>query len=147
MSQYKNVGAFDVPWYSNITYAYSGSSYTIIPSLSATTCDWAGSDGFFVDCMVNCWPDPVANTPCMASHWSPRKLNSGLPQNMLPICPGPDNQNPEKIQPDTYTGYTIRRTDTNDPRSFDIEVGLNGTVIYRQVGSNAPIIIDPNYFV
>ena len=147
MSQYKTAGVFNVPWYSNITYAYSGSPLTIIPSLSATTCDWTGSDGFFVDCGVNAWPNPTTNTQCMASRWSPRKFNTGLPQDMLPICPGPDNQNPEKILPDSYTGYTIRRTDANDPRSFDIEVGTNGTVIYRQVGANPPIIFDPNYFV
>ena len=137
-------GTWAVPWYSNITYPYSGNPLTIIPSLSATTCDWTGSDGFFVDCSSNSWPTSLG---CMASSWIPRKFPSTFPNGLLPLCPGPDGQNPEYIQPYCYTGYIIRRTDVNDPRSFDIEVGGNGTVIYRQVGANPPIILDPNYFV
>ena len=119
---------------------------TIIPSLSATTCDWLGSDGFFVDCTGNAWPTTFG---CMASSWRPRKAQSNPPSPFLslPFCPGPDGQNPENIQSGSYTEYIIRRTDVNDPRSFDIEVGTNGTVIYRQVGANPPIILDPNYFV
>ena len=140
-------GLFSIPWYSNITYAYSGNSNTIIPSLSATTCDWTGSDGLFVDCGGNAWPNSVSLTPCMASSWWPRKYPSPFPEYMFPNCPGPDFQNPEKIIGGAYTDYSIRRTDVNDPRSFDIEVGTNGTVIYRQVGTNPPILIDPNYFV
>ena len=82
----------------------------------------------------------------MASSWIPRK-QSPNPQFLFPLCPGPDGQNPESISRGNYTEYLIRRTDVNDPRSFDIEVGANGTVIYRQVGANPPIILDPNYFV
>jgi hypothetical protein len=139
MSYLAQKGIWNVPWYSNITYPYSGSSLTIIPSLSATTCDWTGSDGLFVDCDGNAWPTTQG---CMASTWIPRKGPLTLPN-----CPGPDFQNPEIIHPNSYTEYKIRRTDVNDPRSFDIEVGTNGTVIYRQVGANPPIILDPNYFV
>ena len=137
-------GTWAVPWYSNITYPYSGNPLTIIPSLSATTCDWTGSDGFFVDCLGSAWPTSIG---CMASSWWPRKLASTNPLYLLPLCPGPDGQNPEKMTPYVYTEYFVRRTDVNDPRSFDIEVGGNGTVIYRQVGANPPIILDPNYFV
>lgn len=145
MSYRNQMGNWVVPWYSNITYPYSGSPLTIIPSLSATTCDWTGSDGFFVDCDSHAWPN--ASLGCSASAWVPRKFPSTNPIYLFPICPGPDGQNPEKIFPNCYTEYIVRRTDTNDPRSFDIEVGLNGTVIYRQVGANPPIIFDPNYFV
>jgi hypothetical protein len=83
----------------------------------------------------------------MASSWIPRKAVSTSPNNLLPLCPGPDGQNPEGIGLDVYTQYNIVRTDVNDPRSFDIRVGSGGTVIYRQVGANPPIILDPNYFV
>ena len=138
------LGSFTVPWYSNITYPYSGNPLTIIPSLSATTCDWTGSDGFFVDCQASAWPTSLG---CMASSWWPRKLVSTSPNFSLPLCPGPDGQNPEKMTPYVYTEYFVTRTDVNDPRSFDIQVGGNGTVIYRQVGANPPIILDPNYFV
>jgi hypothetical protein len=144
MSYRNSTGTWIVPWYSNITYPYSGNPLTIIPSLSATTCDWLGSDGFFVDCDGNAWPPTIG---CMASAWVPRKAVSTSPTYLFPLCPGPDGQNPEKIFQGSYTEYLIRRTDVNDPRSFDIEVGINGTVIYRQVGANPPIILDPNYFV
>ena len=144
MSQMVYSAYWDVPWYSNITYPYSGNPLTIIPSLSATTCDWTGSDGFFVYCDAFSWP-PVLG--CMASSWIPRKAVSTSPNNLLPLCPGPDGQNPEGIGLDVYTQYNIVRTDVNDPRSFDIRVGSGGTVIYRQVGANPPIILDPNYFV
>jgi hypothetical protein len=137
-------GNLTIPWYSNITYPYSGSPLTIIPSLSATTCDWLGSDGFFVDCSSGQWNSP--GSACMSTNWQPRKVKSTQPQLILPNCPGPDNQNPEGIM-GCYTLYIIKRTDVNDPRSFDIEVGGSGTVIYRQVGTNPPIIFDPNYFV
>jgi hypothetical protein len=136
-------GYWQTPWYSNITYPYSGNPLTIIPSLSATTCDWTGSDGFFVYCDQLSWPTSIG---CMASSWIPRKQSPNA-QFLLPLCPGPDGQNPESISRGNYTEYIIRRTDVNDPRSFDIEVGTNGTVIYRQVGANPPIILDPNYFV
>ena len=78
----------------------------------------------------------------------------------LPYDPSNPNlvQNPLGFDDPRYTMYTVVRTDVNDPRSFDIYAGnyLNpptsffsqiADLIYRQVGTNPPIIYDPNYFV
>ena len=139
-----------IPWYSNITYPYSGTPLTIIPSLSATTCDWGGNDGFFKQ---NPW-ESQPNTLCESSRWSPRVYIGP------PFDPSNPNlvQNPLGFDDPTYTMYTVARTDVNDPRSFDIYAGnyINSptnfisqiaVLIYRQVGANPPIIFDPNYFV
>ncbi len=139
----------DIPWYSNITYPYSGSPLTIIPSLSATTCDWGGNDGFF-----NTQSGQIlGGSLCESSWWAPRQF----PNSLLPTDPALV-QNPLGFASSNYTQYSAIRTDVNDPRSFDIYAGnyLNSlpsflssiaVLIYRQVGANPPIIYDPNYFV
>jgi hypothetical protein len=138
------------PWYSTITYPYSGSPLTIIPSLSATTCDFGGSDGFYKFQYGNSW---AASVNCESAIWVPRPFVSSPSDPDLSI-------NPVGIFPTDFTRYSIHRTDINDPRSFDIYVGdFNpgypvgvypgnlAVLIYRQVGANPPIIYDPNYFV
>jgi hypothetical protein len=139
------------PWYSNITYPYSGSPLTIIPSLSATTCDFGGTDGFYKikGGSSSLWPGSVN---CESDAWGPRPMPvTGTDPNLL--------INPTLISFTEFTRYTVHRTDINDPRSFDLYVGdfnpgyigfWNGNcavLIYRQVGANPPIILDPNYFV
>jgi hypothetical protein len=134
-----------IPWYSNITYVYSGSPLTIIPSLTATTCNWGGSDGFFK-------LQYSAPASCESAIWTPR---------LFPAAPGDPAlvDNPVGLWATNYTEYVAIRTDANDPRSFDIYVGNKGgsspgsfwdslpVLIYRQVGANPPIIYDSNYFV
>jgi hypothetical protein len=139
------------PWYSNITYPYSGSPLTIIPFLSATTCDFGGTDGFYKikGGSSSLWPGSVN---CESDAWGPRPMPvTGTDPNLL--------INPTLISFTEFTRYTVHRTDINDPRSFDLYVGdfnpgyigfWNGNcavLIYRQVGANPPIILDPNYFV
>jgi hypothetical protein len=141
------VSGLNTPWYSNITYPYSGSPLTIIPSLSATTCDWGGNDGFYK------FPGESWNilNGCESSSWVPRRYPSYSGDPALV-------ENPVGIWSEFYTEYTAVRTDVNDPRSFDIYVGNYmgsptsfpssiAVLIYRQVGTNPPIIYDPNYFV
>ncbi len=138
------------PWYSNITYVYSGNPLTIIPSLTATTCNWGGNgpfisgDGFF--------KTKASAAGCESDNWSPRVFPWDASDPALV-------ENPIGFFAMYYTFYAGIRTDTNDPRSFDIYVGnKNGStpgsfwdslpvLIYRQVGANPPIIFDPNYFV
>jgi hypothetical protein len=143
----RRVTALNTPWYSNITYPYSGSPLTIIPSLSATTCDWGGNDGFY-KFSGETWN--ILNG-CESASWVPRRYPTYAGDPALV-------ENPVGIWSQNYTEYTAVRTDVNDPRSFDIYVGnyLNSptsfpssiaVLIYRQVGTNPPIIYDPNYFV
>ena len=140
-----------LPWYSTITYPYSGSPLTIIPSLSATTCDFGGTDGFYkIQGGINAWS---GNVNCESAVWTPRPHVNGPTDPDLLI-------NPTLISFTEFTRYTVHRTDINDPRSFDLYVGdFNASypvgvypgncavLIYRQVGANPPIILDPNYFV
>lgn len=142
----------EIPWYSTITYPYSGSPLTIIPSLSATTCDFGGVDKFFKQQIGN----GVLTPNCESASWVPRPF---IPLNLGPLDPLYPFD-PTRISPNSFTRYTVHRTDVNDPRSFDIYVGdynpgyppafWYGTAaikIYSQVGANPPIILDPNYFV
>ena len=150
---YAQDGTFlDFPWYSTITYPYSGSPLTIIPSLSATTCDFGGADGFYKIQGSNPNWQPASNS-CESAVWAPRPHVFGPTDPDLLI-------DPNYLGHNALTRYAVHRTDINDPRSFDIYVGnFNpyqnpstwpgncAALIYRQVGANPPIIFDPNYFV